>query len=68
LLTPYHANFIPGRTQLPLPPIKVKGQQEYEIEEVLNSKIVRNKLRYLVSLVGYSNFALATALGNQKNI
>ena len=38
----------------PPPPIEVQGQQEYEVEEILNSKIVRNKLRYLVSWIGYA--------------
>jgi hypothetical protein len=53
LLSPYHANTIPGRTQPPPPPVEVEGQQEFEVEEVLDSKIVRNKLRYLVGWVGY---------------
>jgi hypothetical protein len=54
LLSPYQANTIPGRTQPPPPPVEVEGQQEYEVEEILDSKIVRNKLRYLVSWVGYA--------------
>jgi hypothetical protein len=54
LLTPYHASAIPGHTQPPPPPIEVEGQQEYEVEEILDSKIVRNKLRYLVSWIGYA--------------
>jgi Chromo (CHRromatin Organisation MOdifier) domain len=54
LLTPYHASAIPGHTQPPPPPIEVEGQQEYEVEEILDSKIVRNKLRYLVSWIGYT--------------
>jgi hypothetical protein len=53
LLSPYHPNIIPGRTQPPPPPVEIEGQQEYEVEEVLDSKILRNKLKYLVSWVGY---------------
>ena len=53
LLTPYHANRIAGRTQTPPPAIEVEGEQEYEVEEILDSKIIRNKLRYLVSWTGY---------------
>jgi hypothetical protein len=54
LLTPYHANRIAGRTQTPPPAIEVEGEQEYEVEEILDSKIIRNKLRYLVSWTGYA--------------
>src|SRR6202165_392033 len=51
-LSPYHANTLPGRSQPPPPPIEIEGQQEYEVDEILDSKILRNKLKYLVSWVG----------------
>jgi hypothetical protein len=54
LLSPYHANTLPGRIQPPPPPVEIEGQQEYEVDEILDSKILRNKLRYLVSWVGYT--------------
>jgi hypothetical protein len=54
LLSPYHANILPGRVQPPPPPVEIEGQQEYEVDEVLDSKILRNKLKYLVSWVGYA--------------
>jgi hypothetical protein len=54
LLTPHRANTLPGRVVPPPPPIVVEGQEEYEVQEILDSKIVRGKLRYLVDWVGYS--------------
>ena len=32
---------------------EIKGELEYEVEEILDSKIVRGKLKYLVNWVGY---------------
>lgn len=48
LLEPYKQSDIPGRTRPPPPPIKIKGEIEYEVEEILNSKIDKRDgvLRY----------------------
>ena len=49
LLDPYRVNKIGGREQpLSPPPDIVNGELEYEVEGVLNSRIRRNKLGYLV--------------------
>jgi RNase H-like domain found in reverse transcriptase/Reverse transcriptase (RNA-dependent DNA polymerase)/Integrase zinc binding domain/Chromo (CHRromatin Organisation MOdifier) domain/gag-polyprotein putative aspartyl protease len=53
LLTPYRPNTLPGRIQPPAPSIAVDGHQEYEVQEILDSKIERGKLRYLVDWVGW---------------
>jgi len=54
LLDPYQANKIEGRRQLvPEPPEIVEGEAEYEVEEILDSKIVRKKLLYYVHWKGY---------------
>ena len=54
LLDPYHANTIRGRTQpIPQPPDIVEGEPEYEVKEVLDSKIRGRKLWYFVDWVGY---------------
>ena len=38
----------------PFPPlIEVEGQEEYEVEEILDSRIHYNKLQYLVKWMGY---------------
>jgi hypothetical protein len=36
LLEPYHVFTIPRRTHNPPPPIIVDGEQEYEVEEILD--------------------------------
>jgi hypothetical protein len=53
LLEPYHANEFPGRQVLPPPPVKVQGQDEYEVSEILDSKIRWKKVYYLVHWAGY---------------
>jgi hypothetical protein len=53
LLEPYHASTIPGRTQPPPPPVEVDGNMEFEVDEIVDSKIVRRKLFYLIKWVGY---------------
>ena len=55
LLEPYYANKIEGRLQPPPPPPEViEGEMEYEVKEILDSRIVRGKLKYLVDWLGYS--------------
>jgi Chromo (CHRromatin Organisation MOdifier) domain len=53
-LEPYHANAIPGRTQPAPPAVEVEGQDEYEVEDILDSKILRNRPYYFMDWVGYS--------------
>src|SRR6266511_659951 len=45
---------IPSRCRTPLPPPElVKGKEEYIVEEVLNSRLFRRKIQYLVKWEGY---------------
>ena len=53
LLEPYQDNTIPDHITPPPPPIKLEDGPEYEAIAILNSKIVRNKLYYLVNRLGY---------------
>jgi hypothetical protein len=53
LLEPYHENQWEGRVQPPPPPEEIEGELEYEVKEILDSKVVRGKLKYLVDWVGY---------------
>ena len=58
MLEPAVPNEIPNRVQSPPPPVDVQGELEYEISEVLDSKIDRRrscKLLYLVRWLGYEN-------------
>jgi hypothetical protein len=50
LLKPHHPS---SRHQKPLPPVEVEGEEEYKMEEVLNSRIQRGKLEFLVTWKGY---------------
>ena len=56
MLEPAMPNEIPNRVSSPPPPIEVQGELEYEIAEVLDSKIDRRracKLLYYVCWLGY---------------
>ena len=53
LLEPYKESTIPGRLQTPPPPIEIDGEEEFEVSEILNSRINRRKLEYLVHWQGY---------------
>ena len=44
---------LPGQVNDPPPPIIIEGEQEWEVEEILASKIVRKKLYYRVSWTGH---------------
>lgn len=35
------------------PPILVEGQEEFQVQEILNSRITRNRLFYLIDWLGY---------------
>jgi hypothetical protein len=48
LLEPVHLNDIPGRVQDPAPPVVVDDHEEFEVEEVLDSRVRYGKLQYLV--------------------
>ena len=58
MLEPVTPNEIPNRVQSPPPPVNVEGELEYEIAEIVDSKIDRCyacKLLYLVRWLGYEN-------------
>jgi len=69
---------IPNRVQSPPPPIEVDGEVEYEVEEILDSKIDRRRrhcqLLYLVRWAGYAgtdeetSWLLATELDHASEL
>ena len=48
LLTRHQPDLIPGRSQPPPPPVIIDGDEEYEVEEILDSKVEWRQLKYLV--------------------
>ena len=55
LLSPAPSDPLPGQHNPPPPPVVVDGEEEYEIESVLDSKLFRDRLKYLVKWVGYKD-------------
>jgi len=53
LLDPYNANKIPGHRQPPPPPEIIDREEEYEVCKILDLRIVRRRLEYLVDWKGY---------------
>jgi hypothetical protein len=54
LLEPYKSNSISGHVSTSPPPVKVSNGSEYEVATILDSKLIRNKLYYLVDWLGYT--------------
>jgi Chromo (CHRromatin Organisation MOdifier) domain len=71
-------NSIPNWVQSPPPPVELDGKTEYEISEILDTKINRRQkpcsLLYLVHWAGYegtneeTSWVLATELGHSAKI
>jgi hypothetical protein len=40
LLEPYKESSIPCKSQVPPPPIEIEGQEEFEVLEILDSRII----------------------------
>jgi hypothetical protein len=55
LLELYSNNRFPNRTEPPPPPVEVDDSVEYEVEAILDSRIFRRKLQYLVKWKGFEN-------------
>ncbi|MBW0495557.1 hypothetical protein O181_035272 [Austropuccinia psidii MF-1] len=54
LLEPVKTSTIPNRHQEPPPPIIIEGEEEWEVSRILDSKLKRRKLWYLVEWKGFS--------------
>jgi hypothetical protein len=46
---------IPGQINPEPPPIEIDGQDEWEVEEIIDSKLIRNKVHYRVKWKDYSD-------------
>ena len=54
LLEKYHRNTIPNRVVPPPLPVILNNEPEYEVEEILDSRLCFGKLQYLIKWKGYS--------------
>jgi len=54
-LHPYKLPTIPGQQLTPQSPVEVEGEEEYIVEEILDSHLKCNKLEVLVKWEGYTN-------------
>ena len=58
MLEPHLPSSIPGRVASPPPPVEIDGDVEYEISEIVDSKIDKHRkcpLLYRVRWLGYEN-------------
>ena len=55
LLEPCHENTLPNHVQPPPHPVIIDNRNEWEVEEILDSRIFRRHLQYKVRWKGYSN-------------
>ena len=53
LLEPVVKNTFPSRIQEPPPPVEVGSEEEFEVQEILNSRFFRRHGQYLVHWAGY---------------
>ena len=54
LLEPYEDNKFPSQIQTPPSPIEIGGEPEYELEEIIDSRLHRDKLPCRAKWTGYS--------------
>lgn len=53
LLEKYRPDPIPGRTPRPLPPVIVKGEREFIVESILDSRVSKGQLQYFIHWRNY---------------
>ena len=53
LLEPYQDNRFPSQIQEPPPPIQIEGEDEHELDEIIDSRFHYNKLQYRAKWKGY---------------
>ncbi|MBW0480077.1 hypothetical protein O181_019792 [Austropuccinia psidii MF-1] len=68
LLEPVKQSTIPNQHQLLPPPVLVEEQEEWEVAQVLDSKLKRGKLWYLVQWKGNSEYPVRTTWEPASNL
>ena len=54
LLEPYQDNRFPSQIKNPPPPVEIDGEPEYELDEIVDSRLHYGKLQYRAKWTGYS--------------
>jgi hypothetical protein len=54
-LEPYEDNPLPHQNKEPPPPIELEGEPEYELDEIIDSRLYHNKLQYRAKWTGYTH-------------
>jgi len=54
LIEPYQDNRFPSQIKELPPPIQIEGEDEYELDEIIDSRLHYNKLQYRAKWKGYS--------------
>ncbi len=52
-LNPVDEDLFPGQRAPPPPPVQVNGEEEWYVDEILDSRMCRRRLEYLVKWTGY---------------
>lgn len=47
-LSPWKGNKVNGEVPPPPEPVEVEGEEEYEVKEILDSRLYRRQLQYLI--------------------
>ena len=53
LLTPYYETQEHGENYAQPPPELIDGEEEYQVEEIIDERIFRRKKQYLIKWLGY---------------
>ncbi|KAH7433879.1 hypothetical protein KP509_07G090800 [Ceratopteris richardii] len=61
MLEPYQISPLRGERPSPSPPMEIDDHEEFEVEHVLDSRIYRGRLEYLIHWKGYTSVIV---LGN----
>ncbi|MBW0565897.1 hypothetical protein O181_105612 [Austropuccinia psidii MF-1] len=65
---PVKTSTIPNRHQEPHPPIIIEEEEEWEVSKILDSKLKRGKLCYLVEWKGFSQASERSTWEPTKNL
>ncbi|MBW0576483.1 hypothetical protein O181_116198 [Austropuccinia psidii MF-1] len=68
LLEPVKTSTIPNWHQEPLPPIIIEEEEEWEVSQILDSKLKRRKLCYLVEWKGFSQDSERSTREQSENL